>query len=110
MTTSTRVAAAIPLVALANVFAFAAVVRLKMGGWPDPGSVPQPLFAWDVIATVALLAIWASTPVALVVAGVAALLKYPKARNTSLAFALTAFLVYGYAFIDLGGILSWFFD
>jgi hypothetical protein len=107
---STVVAGVIPILAAVNVYTFAAVVRITTGGWPDPSSLPKLLSAWDVVATWAIVALFFLAPIALVLAGLAALLKYTQTRNASAVFFFSAALVLVIMRIEPSDILDWFFD
>jgi hypothetical protein len=107
---STLLAGAMPILAALNVYTFAAVVRITRGGWPEPSSLPQPLFAWGGVAMWPIVALVFLTPAALVLAALAAALNYAKTRNASLAFFLSGALAIVIIFMDPRGIFIWFFD
>lgn len=62
---NTIIAGAIPLGILASFYLFATIVRVSMGGLPDPGSVPQPPFTWDIISTLSILMLYPLSLIAL---------------------------------------------
>jgi hypothetical protein len=99
-----------PILAALNVYTFAAVVRITSGGWPEPAILPQALSAWGDVATWPIVALLVLTPAALVLAGLAAVLKYTRTRNASWAFFLSAALVFVIMRIDPSGIFVWLFD
>ena len=104
------IAGALPLIALVQVYLFIFVVRASMGTWPDPGTLPQPLYAWDAFAGWSLIAAIVLSPLAALAALVAAVTRHRTIRNAAAAFAVSGVLVYLILLLDRSYPMIWYWD
>jgi type III secretory pathway component EscS len=106
----TVVAGASPLAIVGLLYLHVAVVRVFLGKLPDPDSLPQPLYAWDVFATVTILAMYPLTVIALIGLLLSVFASLRHFRNPCAAFLIAAVFVVLVIALDPGGGLSWIMD
>jgi hypothetical protein len=108
--TSTKVAGVIPLSLLALFYLYAASVRIWMGGFSDPGSLPTPFRILEVIIGVPLLLLFPLAVLAVPVLVVSLFPPFARMRNGVAAFLVGAAVVFAVVNLDPGGIFTWFMD
>jgi hypothetical protein len=105
---STVVTGAIPILAGINLYATTVVARITTR--MTSGVVPAPLHIWQDITAVAFMWTAFLSPVALVIAVLAAAFKFKRTRNASLAFLLSDALLIICFYVDPGRVVDWLFD
>jgi hypothetical protein len=101
---SSIVTGVIPILVGINVYASTVVVRITAGRLA--GVVPKPLHIWQDIAAVGYMWSVFLGPVALVIAVLAAALKFRRTRNAALTFFLSDALVVICFYVDPGHLVD----
>ena len=108
--TSTKIAGGIPLAILALFYAWAASVRLMMGGFPEPSTLPEPLSTLSAVVGLVLVFTFPLTAVSLFLATVSFFPRLQRLRSPSLAFACSGAFVIAVLTIDPLDVIRWFMD
>lgn len=107
----TVIAGATPLVLAGLLYLHVAVVRVLMGGLPDPDSLPQPLYAWNVFSTLSIFAVALLLPVLSLIGLLLSVFRsFRRFRNPSIALLIGVCLGALLVKLDLSGGLRWVMD
>lgn len=110
---ATAIVGSIPLIIVTLLYLYAGCVRLAMGGFPDPHTLPLPLYALRMFLWCPVVMLISMAPLAAVFLALSFLRPFAGSesfRRSSAALLCTSGLVLALIAFDPWNLFTWFMD